>query len=134
MILAIVIGYLYSIILVFIINLSFLIKIATVGSTLVFFTLYYLNRFKQIKISIINALFFIFISGHFSFYFITNNGTYGPMVYYYLTFLIFLTGLQFKKALYIIIFGLVNILVLFYIEYISPDKIKNYDNLFSRLV
>jgi len=111
------IGNIYSLILVYSLNLSSLIKISNLCFVLFFLTFFLLVRFAKTNVNVVNVVLFAVISLFMSYYFIFNNGTYGPIIYFYIMFLIFITGLKYKNAVLYLFIGILNLLVLLFFEY-----------------
>ena len=131
--LSILVGNIYSLFPVYILNLPFIIKFLNWVVIVLFLGLYLIIRYSKANINIMSTILFITISLQLSYAFLVNNGSYGPMIYLYILILIFITGLKYKEALVFIIIGLINIFLLLYIEYIKPEKITDYEDRLTRL-
>jgi len=102
------------------------ISFAVFVSTIIFF---FLNRYTE-KFTLLTSLGFCLLMIAYNFYYIFYYGSKGPMVYFGFL-IVYLTLFYSNAILKYILFStfLINIIVLYYLEFSVPGFIKTYDNL-----
>lgn len=104
------------------------------GLGILFWTEYYFSRFRN-KLGLAKWMTTIILFPVFSYIFIINNGSMGPLLYLYVVFflLILFVWDGYPRILFIILF-LLNIGILFYIENHHGEIIKPYEAERTRLL
>ena len=105
----------------------------TFPPVILFFSVYYLGRFKN-RLVLSKYALIIFMLCAINFQWFVNFGSYGPMLYLFIvleSFIIFLFTGKVRVIFSVVIF--LNITVLFYLEYRFPAIFGSYSDNFSRL-
>src|SRR6056297_459397 len=109
-------------------NLNIQLTLFTLFSSFVLFTFYYLTRKKKIFKPLITP-FIVFSLVILSFVWFFNAGSEGPVVFIYLTGLIFFIIItQGSNRIFVISFFLLNLAILFILERTFPHLISTYES------
>jgi signal transduction histidine kinase len=117
----------------FFLGFKFVLILYTLPPVILFFTVYYLGRFRNRLILSKYALIVLLLCA-INFQWFVNFGSYGPMLYLFIvleSFIIFLFTGKVRVIFSVVIF--LNISGLFYLEYRFPSIFGSYRDNFSRL-
>lgn len=122
-----------SFIFIYVIDLDIYIKFVN-GIAIILFGLLYVQIRHGKRREVVENLIPLIVYILFSVFYVINNGTYGPMLYFFVIVIILFTGFKFNNSTVFLIIGIINIILLVSYEYYFPDRITDYDNRLTRLV